>query len=45
MTTSDPVVLLEWQGSHADGRSASGTDSFIIQDDKIQHQTLVFGVS
>ena len=44
VTTAEPVVVLEWQGSNADGRSASGTDSFIIEDDKIRHQTLVFSV-
>ena len=45
VTTAEPIVVLEWQGSHADGRSASGTDAFIIEDDKIRHQTLVFSVS
>ena len=45
VTTSEPIVMLEWRGSHADGRSASGTDTFVIEDDKIRHQSLAFGVS
>ena len=45
VTTDEPIVVLEWRGSHADGRSASGTDSFVITDGKIQYQTLVFSVS
>ena len=36
VTTAEPIVVLEWQGGHADGRRASGTDTFIIEDDKIQ---------
>ena len=44
VTTAEPIVVLEWRGSHDDGRSASGTDSFVITGDKIRLQTLVFSV-
>ena len=44
VTVAGDVVLLTWSGVHADGRTAEGVDTFVIRDDLIRTQTLVFHV-
>jgi ketosteroid isomerase-like protein len=45
ITGKDSVLLLEWHGRHDDGRIANGSDTFVMQDGKIHHQTLAFWIS
>ena len=45
LTVGDSMVLLKWSGRGAGGRSASGVDSFYIEDGFIQYQTLSYSVS
>ncbi len=45
VTGNESILLLEWQGKHADGRVANGSDTFVIQDGKIRHQSLAYWVS
>ena len=45
VTDDGSVLLLVWQGRHADGRVANGSDTFVIQDGKIRQQTLAYWVS
>ena len=44
VTVEGDTVLLTWSGSHADGRSAEGVDTFVISDDLINVQTLVYQI-
>ena len=44
VTVGEATVLLEWRASHADGRKAIGVDTFIIENGKIQIQTLAFEI-
>ena len=44
VTVAGDTVLLTWSGSHADGRTAAGADTFIISDNLIQVQTLVYQI-
>ncbi len=45
ITEEGSTLLLEWQGRHGDGRVANGSDTFVIHDGMIRHQTLAFWVS
>ncbi len=44
VTVAGDTVLLIWSGMHADGRSARGVDTFVIRDNLIQVQTLVYQI-
>jgi ketosteroid isomerase-like protein len=44
VTVGEATVLLEWRASHADGRTAIGADTFIIENGKIQIQTVAFEI-
>lgn len=44
VTVAGNTVLLTWSGSHADGRTAEGVDTFVISDDLIDVQTLVYRI-
>lgn len=44
VTIDETVILLEWRATHADGRTATGVDTFVIEDGKIQTQTLAFDI-
>lgn len=44
VTVKGDAVLLTWSGSHEDGRTAEGVDTFVISDDLIHVQTLVYRI-
>ena len=44
LTIDNPVILLEWRATHTDGRTATGVDTFIVENGKIKIQTLAFDV-
>ncbi len=45
VTAGDSMILFEWSGKAADGRTARGTDTFYIEDGLIQYQTLTYSVT
>ena len=45
VSVGDSMVLLEWSGQGAGGRSAGGVDSFYIEDGFIRYQTLSYSVN
>ena len=45
VTIDGPVLLFEWSGPGPDGRMVRGVDTFQIQVDKIQRQTLSYAIS
>ena len=45
VTVKGDAVLLTWSGTHEDGRTAQGVDTFVISDDLIHVQTLVYQIS
>ena len=44
VTVAGDTVLLTWSGTHADGRTAEGIDTFVVSDDLIDVQTLVYQI-
>ena len=45
VTAGDSMVLLEWSGEGADGRTARGVDSFYVEGGFIRYQTLSYSVT
>ena len=45
VTAGGPMILLEWSGHGAGGRTARGVDSFYVEDGFIRYQTLSYSVT
>ena len=45
VTVGDSMILFEWSGTSAGGRSARGSDAFYIADGLIRFQTLTYSVA
>ena len=45
VTVEGPMILFEWGGKSAGGRTAHGADAFYIEDGLIRYQTLTYSVT
>jgi ketosteroid isomerase-like protein len=45
VTVGDSMILFEWSGKAAGGRTARGADAFYVEDGFVQYQTLNYSVT